>query len=401
MKYRCHPFNGRPSRRGSVLFYAMGTLTLLSLLALTALTGATLESRSARLQVFEMRAMAHAEAGAEVVRRNVELGLEAGNTLEEVLATLSVSPPTGVDFEVIDTFRIMVPGRIFAFESVGRSGNASVRLAVQFRRKEMLESGIYGMNTLRTQPNLNVYGYDSRYVNDPTPSDSNGGVMIGSSEQVDLGNGLNLDGIVVMSEDLNGDIGTCSGCMDEEVVEVEYVEPDPLGANNEGPLAQKLEEVRLANDNDSNGAINNNTLRTKPGDQVTFTSGDYYFTDIKTSPDTEVYIDDSDGPVRFFVEGETYFAPNNGLPLNDPFSFQIYSFTDDPVRIQPNGDLSIFAYAPNGPIELWPNGKLMGGFWGNEVQFQPGGDFYVDTSLQDRILSNTLKTHAKYGHRSR
>ena len=80
---------------------------------------------------------------------------------------------------------------------------------------------------------------------------------------------------------------------------------------------RKLEEVKVSNDNGTNTAIQGTVFRTKPKQKVTFTAGDYYLTEIDTAPNSEIYVDDTGGPVRFFVEGPIEFAPNNGLPLND------------------------------------------------------------------------------------
>jgi hypothetical protein len=390
-----------PAREGYILFYVMGSLALLALFGLIALQSAGLEARSARNKMEQAQAAAHAEAGIRMVRIAVENRFGEGATLAQALNGLEVTAPDGVAFDPIDTFQIVVPDRIFGFEVTGRSEQASVTYAARFRRKELFEAGVFGDVLMATSPGVSIYGYDSREVPYPTTADSNGNATVGSNIDVSLGGSLTLDGTVVLGQDEWGTQATCSGCYGLDSIETHNINNDPLGLNNGGQLADLFARVRITNDNASNAAVRADKLTLKPNTSITFTAGDYYFTDLRTPPNTQVFIDSTDGPVRFFVDGEVYFAPDNGLSLNDPFDFQIYSSSDQRFRVQPSGDLSIFAYAPNAEIGLWPNGQMMGSFWGQRVLFKSGVNYFVDTSLQDRWYSNQLLLHARAPVRTR
>lgn len=396
-----HTFRPAKGKEGYLLLYVMGTFALLSLFGLIAAGSAMTEARSARNRMWEAQAHSHAEAGGKMVKREVETRLLSGQTLAQALSNLKVTAPSGVEFDDIDTFKTTVPERMFTFEVTGRSGEAEVTLAVQFRRKEMLEAGVFGISLVNLQNNLSVYGYDSRDTPNPAPGDSNGAATIGGNVDMDFKNNLTLDGFLVLGADESGNPATVSGLYGVETIEVGHINEDPLGAYNGGYLSQLADQVRLSNDNHTNAAIVNDRLDTNPGDEVTFEAGDYYLTEIDTAPNTEITIDNSSGPVRFFVDGEIYFAPNNGLALNDPFGLQIYAMSSDDIVIQPNGDLSAMIYAPESFIEIKPNGRMMGAFWGNEIVFKPNGVYYIDTSLQDRWLSNELVSMAQYAVRRR
>ena len=234
--------------------------------ASVSITSATLESHSAFNKVQEVRALFNASAGVELVKHEVETGLSAGRSLYQVLDNLSVSPPTAdLEFDTIDTFRILVPERIFEFTSIGRSGGAEVTVSVQFRRREILHAGVFGVDEVRTQPGVSIYGYNSREISSPTPADDNGGGTVGSNDRVDFGNHLTFEGTVLLGETEAGGTASCVGCYGVDTENIGHVDPDPLGANNNGQLAQTFEQVRLSNDNALNPAISGTVFSTRPG----------------------------------------------------------------------------------------------------------------------------------------
>jgi hypothetical protein len=216
---------------------------------------------------------------------------------------------------------------------------------------------------------------------------------------IGLGNHLNLDGSIIIGASLDGTDATCSGCFGLETVFTGYLDSDPLGMNNNGRLSNAFDDVVSDNDNSLNAFIVNNAFTTSPNDNVTFTAGDYYLTEVDTAPNTEVTIDDSAGPVRFFVDGPVNFQPKNGLSLNDAFGFQIYVRSSDSVVVKPNSHFSFFLYAPNATVRLQPGTYLKGSFWAQDITLQPNTEFFVDSSMQDRWLSNELVVHSRYEQR--
>lgn len=381
-------------RRGYVMLYVLGLLLLLGFYATISLANVARDVRSIRNHVRETQALYHAEAGARLVKAAVEDRLESGMDMRAALSGLTVTAPTGFEFDSITQFDEIVPGKLFRFTSVGRSGDAEAVLEVQYRRGDpLLKAGIFGVIDLSSQPNVSVYGYDGLSVENPTPGDSNGLATIGSNIMVSLQNGFTLDGKIILGADEDGTPASTSRADGFTQEQIGHLEPDPLGAND-GGLADTFARVSVSNDNNRVTEISGNALDLRPGSTVVFPSGDYYFTDLYTPPRTTVVIDDTDGPVRFYVDGEVVFQPNSMTQDADAYNFQIYSISSESLTIKPNGDFSGFIYAPNAQVGLWPNGDFRGAVWSDTVQLQPGGDLFVDTSLLDRFLSTDLSVHA-------
>lgn len=386
-------------RSGYVLFYVIGLMTLLGFFATTSLSSMSREARAARNYVSETQALYHAESGARLVKAEVESRLASGMDLETALTGLSVSPPTGYQFDTISTFEVLVPEKLFRFVSLGREGEAEAELEVQYRVGDpLLESGMFGGLDLSSQPNVAVYGYDSRAVPNPVPGDSNGRATIGSNLNIDLGNNFSLDGTIRQGADTDGNAATLSNPTGQAVEQTGYVDPDPMGANG-GALNDTFTSVMASNDNGSVPQISSNTLAASPGDTITFTAGDYYFTDFYTPPNVTVVIDDTSGPVRFYVDGEVVFQPKTVTQGSDAYNFQIYSMSNQDLTIQPNGHFAGLLYAPNAEVNLKPGGNFYGVLWAEEIQLQPNTEIYIDTSLQNRIPSNELSVHAWVEHR--
>jgi hypothetical protein len=257
---------------------------------------------------------------------------------------------------------------------------------------------MFGGMDLSTRPNVTVYGYNSQTVPNPVPGDSNGRATIGSNTSIDLGNGFSLDGTIRQGADSDGNTAILSNPTGQAVVQTGNVDPDPMGANG-GTLNDTFTAVMASNDNGSVPQISSNTLAASPGDTITFPAGDYYFTDFYTPPNVTVVIDDSAGPVRFYVDGEIVFQPNGLTQGADPYNFQIYSISSDDISIQPGVNFAGLVYAPNAEVNLQPGGNFYGVLWAEEIQLQPNTEVYIDTSLQDRILSKKLSVHAWVEHR--
>ena len=396
--------NNAVRKEGFILFYVMGTLSLMALAAMISLNSARMESRTARNHYDSARALYHAEAGVRMVQRTVENRLADGERLGEILETLSVKPPEGVRFDEIDTFTEIVPDRIFSFESIGRSHQAKSSVVVHFRRRPLIPAALYGANRLETKPNVKIYGYDSRETTDPTVS--NGGASIGSNGPVDLGNHLIFDGTVLLGESLDGMLSSCSNCEQFVQVEIGHQDPDPLGLLDGGQMQETFEATIAGNNNEGALDAEGNSLgpitsiHLTDGDEITLTSGDYYFTNFNMQPHSKLNIDDSEGPVRIFMDGGFNIQPNTHVTVKSetPWGFQIISRSAEDVNLQPNGNLIAYIYAPNSKIELKPGNKVLGAFWGKSANVQPGthGSIWLDTSLTEQMLMNNLETHAWY-----
>lgn len=384
------------SKEGFLLFYVMGTIAVLGLAALIAVNSSTLESRTARNHLDTVRALYHAEAGVKLVKREVENRLMGGETLTEILATLSVAAPEGVEFDTIDTFQETVPGRLFGFESVGRSGEAMASVVVQFRRRPLLQAGLFGVESVNSDPSVLIFGYDSRVLTNPTPSDSNGGASVGSNGAVNLQNHNFIDGMILLGETETGVVAGCSRCTLFTQVFVGHQDPDPLGLTNGGTMAEVFEDAMVSNNNAAVPQIAGNRINT--AGEVVLTAGDYYLTSAYFGPGSNLIVDDSAGAVRIFLDGPLTLQPNADISVatEKPFGFQIYSRSSHGIFFRPNGDTVSFIYAPLSTITIWPNNDARGAFWADVVEMKPGGELYLDTSLAEKMLMNNLEIHAWY-----
>ncbi len=391
------------SKSGFLLFYVMGTLALLSLAAMISLNSARLESRTARNHYDAARAMYHAEAGVTLTKAMVEERLQMGESLSNILASLKVSPPNGVDFDEITEFREIVPERIFSFESIGRSNHAKASVVVHYRRQPRMTLGLFGYMSLDAGNHVSIYGYDSRYVINPTPNDNNGGASIGSNYVIKLAsNNFTFNGSVLLGETGEGLDPDCTNCesSDYTMVHVGYVDKDPLGLLDDGPLSQEFDSVIFNNDNAS-AEIYGDILNIANRQEVTLTSGDYYLTSVVVGTHGSLTIDSSEGPVRIFLDGGFHMSNHTELRSNggSPQDFQIFSKSSEMIRVLPHGGLGAFIYAPLAEFRLQPlvgGGDFKGNVWANQVEIRPHGNIYVDTSNANQHLSNHLELHAWY-----
>jgi hypothetical protein len=384
-----------------MMVFTLGIFAVLSLFGLVSYTGAVLESKGAVNHMLAAEAMYQAEAGVKLAKSTVEKRLAGGMSLEDALHELAIAPPEGYSFDPIQDFHILVPNQIFGFTSVGRSGKGAASISTYFRRARTFNTGIFGVESLTTKPNLSLYGYDSRTVTAPAPADSNGMATIGSNEDISLGNNNVIDGMVVLGESESEIPASCSGCEQYTTLEMGHQDPDPLGITG-GQMAEEFAFYAIAanNDNASVPAIINNRLRLARGQNTTLTSGNYYLTDLNINNSNVLTIDDSDGPVRIFLNGAFYIGPRSEVRVDQPSSLQLYRNSSSDIVIQPNNSVSMVVYAPNAEVTVQPNGDFRGIAWGREMDLKPNTYLYVDTSLLDRFLKNSLVVHTWNEQRS-
>ncbi|MCC5843798.1 MAG: hypothetical protein JJU05_06045 [Verrucomicrobia bacterium] len=398
-------------KEGFILFYVMGALAVLALAALISTSSATLESRTARNHMDTVRSLYHAEAGVKLVQRTVENRLMAGESLSEILQNLSVEAPTGIEFDTIDNFQEIVPGRLFTFESIGRSDDAMASVMVQFRRRPLLTAGLFGVTRVNTRSNVKIFGYDSRLFINPT--EDNGGASIGSNFLVALGNNNLFSGLILLGDQGEGMLANCSGCSLFTQVNVGEQDPDPLGlTTTNGTMAEIFEQAVVSNDNHrarffdetvtGNPISADNRLHMNTNSRpVVLEAGTYYLKSVEIGNHTTLHIDDTDGPVIIYLDGPFDMTTQANLENEIPWNLQIYSRVSDTINFQPNISVSAFIYAPLANINLQPSNHgnhVRGAFWGNDINVQPGtnGAIWLDTSLAERMLMNNLEIHAWY-----
>jgi len=390
---------GRPSpasRSGYIMVFSLGLLALLSLFGLVAYSNATLESRIASNQLLSTEALYNAEAGVQIVRRTVEKQLGLGKQLSEVIANLSVTAPAGITFDPVNSFHVLVPNVIFGFTVTGRSGDASAEVTSYFRRDRKIDVGFFGDRLFNTQPNFEVYSYNSKLITNPTPDQSTGLASIGSNQTVALGNNGVVDGLVLLGATAAGTPATCNNCGLYDSLEIGHQDPDPLGANG-GYLKSLFDfySSNANNDNNKTTLISKGELSVRGNTTVgVLKSGNYYVSSINMQNNRTLQIDASNGPVRIYLTGSFTMGPSSSLINDNPNNFQVFCLTNQDIKIQPSGNVGMAVYAPNASVTMQPMGNFMGIVWAKELDMKPNEYVWVDTSLLDRYISNNLYTHS-------
>jgi hypothetical protein len=341
-------------------------------------------------QIHTTRALYDADAGIKFAQREIENQLETGATLENILGNLSVPPPRGFKFDTIDDFETIVPERLFRFSATGHSKKATTTIEASLRRSSALQIGIFGDDQVYMFPRATGYAYDSRIDLDPSNANVAGGSSLGSNGYIDFKSNSYLDGSVTLGQSDSGVSASCSGCSSYETNQAEHIDPDPLGIVG-GSLATQMATLSSANDNGSSSLISGGTLYLGPHASGTLSSGSYYLSSVELKSGSRLTLDTSAGPVKLYVTDNIRIWPNSEINNSgSPMNFQIYSPTNNDIKILPKTDFHGFIYAPKADILAMPNGDFNGVIWGNNAYVKPGGRVNVDVALLDQILLNKL-----------
>ncbi|MFH0881159.1 MAG: hypothetical protein V2A34_15720, partial [Lentisphaerota bacterium] len=310
--------------------------------------------------------------------------LQAG-TITTMVENVNFVAPDGYSFDPVTHMTFLSNKRWMSFVVTGRYQNAKAVIEATIARPRLLSNaGIFGELSLNLQPNVEIFSYDSRELRNPVEGDSTGDADVGSNHGVIIRPGAFIDGVVLLgSESIVIPVG-----YDYEVIG--EVDADPLGTVG-GPLENAFTYYSVATNNQNAAAgIAGNRLSLGPHDTLTLPGGSYYLVDLYMPAGSTLIANGTPtNPVVIYLNGEMKIQPNaninttNGLPSN----LFVFSKSDQPVTIQPNGDFRAFVYAPFASVDIKPNVSAYGVFWGKNMYLMPNGNIYIDTSLLDRFLS--------------
>ncbi len=376
--------------RGSVLFFTMVLVGTLSIVGLSAYAISRSDIQIVGANQDSVASFHQAEAALHHFKARIEQGLGNG-TIQLPAHVDSVHIPAPAGFDTDPLTRIGRTGNplVYTMRSAGRTRNATTHLEVTFTRQRALDIGIFGHIYARTQPNAEIYSYDSREQLVPSGADDSTGLAsVGSNHEVIFQPNTELDGLVLLGDNGFGTPAIYSGPMGHATEHVGHVDPDPLGVNG-GPLAQEFTRVAASNQNAAAGITSNQIRQNR---SYTLTAGDYYITDAKGGNHRTLTVDATDGPVNIYLAGGFETWPNwNFVLVGRPADFRIFSNSSEDIFIRPNTSFAAFVYAPNADVQIQPNHHFYGVIWGNTVRIQPNGPIWVDTSIQDEFLSNRIR----------
>ena len=389
---KCH----HPCRneKGLVLVTSLLFMAIVSILGTSAYFSSSNELKISSNYRSAKQAFYDADAGVNYTLAGIESGLaDSSLTLSGDTVTVNFTAPSGFSFNPVTTLTKVAGTTNYRFQVTGNAGSGNTTLDVVFMRDPALQYGVFGDEEVDMKSGGHTYSYDSDDTSNPTPSDTTHEGDVGSNEKVIVHNGTDIDGNIGLGEQADGTDGqlAASGTpiINGSTQDVSRVDPDPLGAVG-GSLANDFTTYAASNDNAAAG-IAGNTISLGNGDTLTLTAGNYYLTDITLNNGANLIIDPSSGPVNIYLTGG--LEAKNGSDINIsgvPTDFTIYSNSTDNIIFKHSSSFRGTVYAPYAGIEMKNSADAFGILWGKTVDIKNSGEFYFDTALKDKWLSNTV-----------
>ena len=389
---KCH----HPCRneKGLVLVTSLLFMAIVSILGTSAYFSSSNELKISSNYRSAKQAFYDADAGVNYTLASVEAGLaDSSLALSGDTVTVAFAAPSGFSFNTVTTLTKVTGTNNYRFQVTGNGGSGNTTLEVVFVQDPALKYGVFGDEEVDMKSGGHTYSYDSDDTSNPTPSDTTHEGDVGSNEKVIVHNGTDIDGNIGLGEQADGTDGqlAASGTpiINGSTQDVSRVDPDPLGAVG-GSLANDFTTYAASNDNAAAG-IAGNTISLGNGDTLTLTAGNYYLTDITLNNGANLIIDPSSGPVNIYLTGG--LEAKNGSDINIsgvPTDFTIFSNSTDNIIFKHSSSFRGTVYAPYAGIEMKNSADAFGILWGKTVDIKNSGEFYFDTALKDKWLSNTV-----------
>lgn len=382
-------------RAGAVLITCLLLALALTLAAATVFPLSLAGLRGAGYQTRERRAFYQAEAGIRYAMSCINRDIAAGTlALTAAVVNVAYAAPSGYEFDTITALNRMPNGKWYNFVVTGRCVTSRAVIEATVSRPQLLKTmGVFGDVQSQLQPNIDVYSYSSLFLLNPVAADSTGEANVGSNESIVLRPGAFVDGMFLLGASQGGVPPSAPGGSFESVY-VGRIPPDPLGATS-GALAQAFAHFSIATNNqNAREGIVGNQLSLGAGGTFTLHGGNYYLTKFYMPARSTLVVDATrTNPTVIYLSGEMKMQPNTDINMTagQPANFFIFSNSTQPVDVQPNGDFRAFLYAPFADVDLKPNGRMMGVFWGNDITLLPGQDVFVDVSLLDTFVAGQVK----------
>lgn len=388
-------------RRGIALFAVLAVLAGLTLISTTVFVMTTTEIRMAGNYQRSLTAFYTADAGVNYVKSLIESDLASGSlALTNAVEQVNYAPgSSGLNFKNVTNLTRLPDRRTYLFELTGRATNAETTIQSTFYRISLVEFGVFGDQTVDLKANGSVYSYRSDAVPNPTSSDSTGEADVGCNEDMVTHVGTYIDGDLVLGEDPFGnsgswlDPGSGSTITGETGVQVDRVDPDPLGAIG-GDLAAAFTAAASANNNAHASPPIPATRKIQLGNSqtMTLTSGVYYVSLMDLGNGASLTINNVGGPVTIYLTGGADFKNGSSVNiLGSPTDFFVYSNSSQDINLYHNGTFKGFLYAPFADVEIKNSGDFYGIAWADSVDIKNSGNVYIDLALTDKIASDRVR----------
>ncbi|MDD5451650.1 MAG: pilus assembly PilX N-terminal domain-containing protein [Desulfovibrionales bacterium] len=386
---------------GIALITALLFLMVLTILGTTAIVISSTDIKIGGNYKLSKQALYDAEGGIQYAIKNIENGL-AAETLSLTGSSVAVNytAPSGFSFDPITTLTRVGTNNNYSFRATGHSANSTkATIEVVIKQEPVFNYGVFGDDLVDLKASGCVYSYNSNTITNPQPSDSTGEGDVGSNVAVNTYMSTYVDGDVALGDDGFGTEGVyipngvpiITGTAG---VDVDRVDPDPLGAVG-GDLASTFSTVGSGSNDNAWGGITGNTIYLNTGDTMTLHGkaggADYYVTDITLNNGATLNIDATAGPVNIYLAGGV--DAKNGSAINItgvPPDFTIYSNSTDSIVFRHGGTFKGTVYAPYASVEMKNSSDVYGLIWANTSDIKNSGEFYFDTALKDKYLSDNV-----------
>ena len=406
------------NEKGMVLPLGLMFLAIISLLGTTAVIVTTTDLKIGTNYKASKQAFYDAEAGVQYVLKQLAIDLDDSDP--DTVDLMTEDPPISLNYSTPSGFFFTVPTVLtslgsdqYRFQVTGYGPNNSeavIKVVFSAEQKSIFDYGLFTNGLLDLKSDANVYSYDSRYTPDPDPAGfpdaSTGEADIGSNTEISTKMATYIDGDLGLGADTSDPpvdaIWTDTGTADitGTVVNVEYVNADPLGANDSSSeLYNKFIDIITTNDNgtagDGSPLEGATAIDLDNAETLTLTAGDYYITDIILKNGSTLEIDATSGPVNIYLSGtldaeEGELESKNGSALNNlsqPTDFSIFSNSSQDIIFKHSSAFKGMVYAPNAHVEMKNTAGVYGLIWGNTATIHNSGEFYFDEAIKDKYLS--------------
>ena len=406
------------NEKGMVLPLGLMFLAIIAIMGTTAVIITTTDLKIGSNYRAGEQAFYDADAGVQYVLKRLAIDLDDSDP--DTVDLMTEDPPISLNYSTPSGFSFTVPTELtslgsnqYRFQVTGYGPNNSeavIEVVFSAEQKSIFDYGLFTNGLLDLKSDANVYSYDSRYTPDPDPAGfpdaSTGEADIGSNTEISTKMATYIDGDLGLGADTSDPpddaIWTDTGTPDitGTVVNVEHVNPDPLGANDSSSeLYNKFIDIITTNDNgtagDGSPLEGATAIDLDNAETLTLTAGDYYITDIILKNGSTLEIDATSGPVNIYLSGtldaeEGELESKNGSALNNlsqPTDFSIFSNSSQDITFKHSSAFKGMVYAPNAHVEMKNTAGVYGLIWGNTATIHNSGEFYFDEAIKDKYLS--------------
>lgn len=402
---------------GFVLCVTIIVMVLLLVYALAASSMAIRSSSFSKKQKLVMCAQFAGESGVyrgiEEIRKNSSWdGTTDGSGDESKLTFRDIVMPNGIGTYTVRVFNnlsgsgeitasngTVVPSGSCYILGEGKSNLNSVKyVSTMLHSESIFEDGIFAEEEVDISGNVSITAYDS-FTGSPAPGEADIYTNNILQSSIELhGSAITIDGSLFAGPGADlGDDGsiTISGhptITGDPIREALPTERDYPSVTLPTGLMQMIFSGSSLLPGDYSNA---GTLTIRNDDFILIGSqggAEYIFNGINATSRGKLKIDSTNGPVKIYLTGNTFFSGRSGIEIlnNGPAGMpltgdvQIFATSDvDEIKIRGNAELSCAIYAPDSMFDMAGNSDFFGSIVVDTARILGHTNFKYDLSLRN------------------